>query len=151
MHKDCTPPWADRLLSKVDASGDCWLWTAYVDPAGYARLSYLDEKCYAHRLIHEWLVGPIPEKYDVDHLCRVRHCVNPDHLEAVPHRTNSLRGYGAFTTQARRGKIGSTDANVIRRRYATGDGSLRTLGEEYRVSWKTIHAIVQGKTYARVG
>ncbi|MBO0885095.1 MAG: HNH endonuclease [Mycobacterium sp.] len=46
----------------------------------------------AHRIAYTWLVGPIPEGFDLDHLCRVRSCVNPAHLEPVPRRTNLLRG-----------------------------------------------------------
>lgn len=46
----------------------------------------------AHRVAYELLVGPIPEGLVLDHLCRVRHCVNPDHLEPVTKRENERRG-----------------------------------------------------------
>ncbi|MEU7240240.1 HNH endonuclease signature motif containing protein [Streptomyces sparsogenes] len=46
----------------------------------------------AHRFAYETLVGPIPEHLQLDHLCRVRHCVNPDHLEPVSSRENTRRG-----------------------------------------------------------
>jgi hypothetical protein len=46
----------------------------------------------AHRLSYEWLVGPVPEGMELDHLCRVRHCVNPSHLEVVTHSVNVIRG-----------------------------------------------------------
>ncbi len=50
------------------------------------------KKPYVHRYVYELLVGPIPDGFDIDHLCRVRNCVNPEHLEAVTHRENMLRG-----------------------------------------------------------
>lgn len=46
----------------------------------------------AHRISYEMLIGPIPSGLQLDHLCRVRHCVNPQHLEPVTNRVNSLRG-----------------------------------------------------------
>ena len=101
MQDDYTPAWLGRLLAKVDAYGDCWTWTASCLPGGYARFRLGSRTVYPHRLMYEWLVGPIPLKYEIDHLCRVRHCVNPDHLEAVPHRVNARRGYGAWALAAR--------------------------------------------------
>lgn len=66
----------------------CHLYVGKLMPNGYARKWHL----YLHRLAYENAKGTIPEGYDVDHLCRVRHCVNPDHLEAVTRRENLLRG-----------------------------------------------------------
>jgi hypothetical protein len=51
-------------------------------------------KRYAHRWSYEHFVGPIPEGLHIDHLCRVRRCVNPDHLEPVTPKENYLRGEG---------------------------------------------------------
>lgn len=55
----------------------------------------------AHRYAYEHFIGPIPEGLQVDHLCRVRNCVNPDHLEAVTCRENVLRGDGVAAANAR--------------------------------------------------
>jgi hypothetical protein len=57
----------------------------------------------AHRFAYELLVGPIPEDLELDHLCRVRHCVNPAHLEPVTHLENILRGMRAAAQQAKGG------------------------------------------------
>jgi len=54
-----------------------------------------------HRFAYEALRGPIPDGLQIDHLCRVPRCVNPDHLEAVDNRTNTLRGIGPTAQLAR--------------------------------------------------
>jgi len=87
---------AQRFFAKVDVPdpAGCWLWNAAVDRAtGYGRFSDKPGRMgYAHRFAYEHFVGPIPTGYDIDHLCRVRHCVNPRHLEAVTRRENLMRG-----------------------------------------------------------
>lgn len=77
----------ERFWSKVNKTEECWLWTAAVDKAGYGRFG----DRYAHRYVYELKVGPVPQGLQIDHLCRVRHCVNPDHLEPVTQRENILR------------------------------------------------------------
>jgi hypothetical protein len=81
-----------RFWQRVDASGDCWVWLGGLNDGGYGRF-YLDRKCHpAHRFAWTVLVGPIADGLVIDHLCRNRVCVNPDHLEPVTHRENILRG-----------------------------------------------------------
>lgn len=85
----------DEVLSHVDKDErGCWIWTAYVHPSGYGRFSWEGAKQYAHRVVFTELRGPIPDGQDLDHLCRVRSCVNPDHLEAVTRSENVRRGVG---------------------------------------------------------
>ena len=79
-------------------TNECMLWAGYKNTIGYGqlfqRLDGVEYRYYAHRLIYELYKGKIPEGLVIDHLCRVRHCVNPDHLEAVTARVNTLRGEG---------------------------------------------------------
>ena len=71
----------------------CWIWTASTT-AGYGRIDVNRKFLYAHRVAYERFVGPIPAGLQLDHLCRVRRCVNPSHLEPVTSRENTLRGNG---------------------------------------------------------
>ena len=88
----------DRFWAKVqkEPDGGCWLWDAFCNPQGYGRFGVAGRTEMAHRVSYEFLVGPIPEGLDLDHLCRVRNCVNPDHLEPVTHAENILRGDGGL-------------------------------------------------------
>lgn len=82
----------ERFWDKVDASGDCWIWMA--DRVnGYGRF-HVDgtTRVVAHRWSYEALVGEVPAGLQLDHLCRNRSCVNPDHLEPVTDVENQRRG-----------------------------------------------------------
>lgn len=85
----------------ADVSG-CWLWTGATSQTGYGSVTVAGSTKIAHRVAHEGLVGPVPEGLELDHLCRVRNCVNPEHLEAVSHRENSLRSMSPWAIRARR-------------------------------------------------
>lgn len=87
-----------RFWAKVDAKGICWEWTAARSKTGYGkfRLSGPQRRTKdAHRVAWEALVGPVPEGLELDHLCKMRHCVNPDHMEPVTHAENMRRGHHA--------------------------------------------------------
>lgn len=85
----------------VTESG-CWLWTGTVNPRGYGRIKLDGGSIAAHRFIYAHMRREIPEGRQLDHLCRVRCCVNPDHLEVVDQRTNVLRGIGLTAQNARK-------------------------------------------------
>lgn len=84
--------WLFDQCSPVPFSG-CWLWTRALKGAGYAQVGYGNRRSVsAHILAWKFRHGPVPEGMELDHLCRVRSCINPDHLEPVTHRENALRG-----------------------------------------------------------
>ena len=86
-------PLVMRFALKVYARGDCWEWRGAKNRLGYGDFCITQgEHTAAHRFAYELAKGPIPRGWDVDHLCRHPWCVRPSHLEAVPHRTNILRG-----------------------------------------------------------
>lgn len=101
-----------RFISKVRVNEltGCWNWTACIGQNGYgyivvgSKLDSTRKLSLAHRVSWELHKGPVPEGLELDHLCRVRHCVNPDHLEPVTRRENILRGAGARTIGDYNGK-----------------------------------------------
>lgn len=96
-------PIAERFWEKVDKAGSipeyrpelgpCWNWVGNKTAGGYGQFVIRHGKLvYAHRYAYEALRGPIPATLQIDHLCRVRACVNPWHMEPVTNRENMLRG-----------------------------------------------------------
>ena len=88
VHND--PDRRFREFYDVDKNG-CWIWNGWIENNGYARFSVGQERWGAHRWAYERYVGPIPQGLALDHLCRVRACVNPDHLEPVTWAENLRR------------------------------------------------------------
>jgi hypothetical protein len=90
----------ERIMQRTDRSGECWLWTAALDRHGYAEIKVGKRHHLAHRVAYELFVGAIPDDLVIDHKCRVRHCLNPEHLEPVTNRENILRGVGPAAKNA---------------------------------------------------
>ena len=79
------------FMAKVEEIAGCWIWRGSILRNGYGQF-YSGGPHLAHRYSYELHKGPIPKGLVIDHLCRVRRCVNPDHLEAVTQSINLLRG-----------------------------------------------------------
>ncbi len=80
----------------------CWLWTGGLDTGGYGIFTVMGTNMGAHRWAYEHYVGSIPDGLVIDHLCRRRNCVNPDHMEPVTVAENNLRGVGVGAINARK-------------------------------------------------
>lgn len=91
--------WAQ--VDKVSDPAGCWLWTGCLTTMGYGTIRVAGVRHRAHRLSYRLVAGPIPKGLVLDHLCRVRHCVNPAHLEPVTDRENILRGVSVSAQNAR--------------------------------------------------
>lgn len=78
-----------RFWDKVNKTDTCWLWTASLDTHGYGHMFVEGALRLAHRLSYELFVGPIPDGLVLDHLCRVRRCVNPAHLQPITAAENN--------------------------------------------------------------
>lgn len=94
-----TPEQIERFWSRVDKSGECWLWTAYRDRDGYgqatATIAGKRRMGYVHRLSYSLSVGTIPDGMQVDHMCHNRGCVNPEHLRIATRKQNQENRFGA--------------------------------------------------------
>lgn len=92
----------ERFWAKVDRDGEtgCWLWVANKTHDGYGRFSVGSKYVYAHRFAWTLENGQVQEGLQLDHLCRVRECVNPAHMEPVDCRTNVLRGVSPSAMRA---------------------------------------------------
>ena len=96
----------ERFWSKADwdirSPDRCWNWLAAKSTNGYGRFQIARHVIgAAHRVAYELEVGPIPPGKYLDHLCRNRSCVNPEHLEPVTSRENTLRGESHVADRAR--------------------------------------------------
>jgi hypothetical protein len=85
----------DKFAENVALDDDgCWIWLGPTVHNGYGRICVNSKPSMAHRWAYEHFVGPIPQGLQIDHLCRVRACCNPDHLEPVTPLENTRRGQG---------------------------------------------------------
>lgn len=98
------PPAIDRFWSRVEKREDgCWAWTGGLGSQGYGNIiDDAKKRIYAHRFSYSMFRGDIPPGLELDHLCRVRRCVNPDHLEVVTRKVNSDRGFGPSGINSRK-------------------------------------------------
>lgn len=90
----------ERFWSKVDTTGECWLWMASCAPAGYGKFWHGGKLVYSHRLAYEWANGEIPDGMYVDHRCHTRNCVRPEHLRLATNAQNQQNRRGATRASA---------------------------------------------------
>ena len=97
MSKNLLTPVIDRLEAKIEriTESGCWIFTGSINREGYGKIGLggrtqgVDR---AHRVTYRHYKGDIPQGLELDHLCRVRSCCNPDHLEPVTRKENCRRG-----------------------------------------------------------
>lgn len=126
----------------VEDESGCWIWQrSYRGAYGQWGSRRDGGTRLAHRALYEHLVGPVPDGYDLDHLCRNPACVNPDHLEPVTHRENMRRGSNARLTAAQVGEIRRLSDSGVRN---------RDICKQYGLSSGHVSNIVKGRAWRDV-
>lgn len=117
----------------------CWISTLAKSELGYARERCGDTVGYAHRHAYERAHGPIPEGMSIDHLCRIRSCVNPAHLEPATQAENVQRGRLAkLSLEGVRAIRASTEPQrLLARRYGVSQGQISRI--RTGVSWRAVN------------
>ena len=156
----------------IDPETGCWVWQRYVSSNGYGRMRIGDRLHSAHRVFYSRARGPIPEGLQLDHICRNRKCVNPDHLFLGTVKDNSddmiakeraawqkdhsahVRAYKAATI--RRNPNGSANSRLttaqvveIKKRLAAGEKQ-SAISADYGVCKTAITHINTGRRWGHV-
>ena len=121
----------------IEPNSGCWLWMGQMFRNGYGKQKTLvRENGYprrwllVHRFVYEYFRGPIPSELQIDHLCRIRGCCNPSHLEAVSAKVNTRRGPRASVTHCRYGHPYDQKNTYVNR---TKRGDMRLCRECHRL------------------
>lgn len=135
-----------RVLARVNFGGPCWEYEGSLDQKGYGWISWRESgrsfTRRAHRVVYEGLVRPLDEGETLDHLCRNRACVDPDHLEPVTVGENVLRGYSPPALNARR-------THCVNGHELTPDNVYRRPSRPEHRSCRTCHRLARRKARRR--
>lgn len=124
----------------IDPETGCWMWQRSIHRTGYPSIGKSYGNGLAHRFFYEQANGSVPDGLHLDHLCRTRACVNPEHLEAVTNAENCRRGANA--------KLDHQAAELIRRRLACGETG-RSIARDFDVTESAISGIKRGRNWSR--
>ena len=112
----------------------CWVWQGIKSQRGYGYVSMDGRTQMVHKVLWEKEHGPIPSGLELDHLCRVKACVNPAHLEPVTHRENTRRAWPTSRPEFR---------EKVRQMWQSGGYSMRAIGREMGVKHDTISRLLK--------
>jgi len=130
-------------LYKVDPETSCWVWLRTLSPQGRARLW---RKGYSQLAAHYFYIekhGPVPKGLELDHLCQNKACVNPGHLEAVPHHVNVWRAPGT--------KLTPEKVVEIRQTYAADPIDQTVFAARYGLKRAHMNLILTGRCWKHAG
>jgi hypothetical protein len=138
------PTYLEILSIHTDKSlgeSECWIYNVMPASGGYRQIEVNGKTVQVHRLVYELCCGPIPEGFDVHHICRNRGCVNPKHLELLNHKKHTAGERNAMC------KLTSEKVKEIRSLYKTGEISQRGLAKKYGVSQGKIWQVVTNRVW----
>lgn len=141
---DCRGTIQERLWSRFirDEQTGCWDWTGAISNKSYGSIYYEGRMQKAHRVMWRLERGEIPSGLELDHLCRNRRCINPDHLEPVTRRENLARG---IQTNQNAGKLvcirGHAFTEKNTRTRPNGERTCIACMDMHRRNWRAKNAI----------
>lgn len=139
-------PWYERYEERdMGFTSPCWIWGGEQHQNGYGRMRAPDNwknRAWAHHLYYEQKYGAVPPGAELDHLCHVPMCVNPDHLEPVTHAENMRRRGDA--------KLNEESVEEIRRLYATGQYLQREIAAQFGISANHVSSITRAYRWKEV-
>lgn len=124
---------------KAKFKGQCWLWPYSLNKDGYGQITINKKYHSAHKFFYELVKGKVPCGCELDHLCKNKNCVNPEHLEPVSHAINCRRGKNS--------KLSEEDIMKIKKMSASH--SHQEIAKEFDVSRQNISLILSGKRWRR--
>jgi len=131
----------EYLVKNTGYKTPCWIWQRSIRPNGYAQMPHAGTITYAHIVFYERKFGQVYEGKMLDHLCRVRKCVNPDHLEPVTNQVNSQRG--AKT------KLNPEIVIEMRKLRASGLSCMK-ISRQMKIPCSTVFYVSSGYTWSNV-
>jgi hypothetical protein len=138
VHNHHTRKYVRYLIEDRGYKTPCWIWQLGLSEDGYGELTEGGINKAAHRAYYERHIGPIPDGLILDHLCRVRCCVNPDHLEPVTSRENTRRGLNC--------KLSPMEVLEIRKLHKNGL-NYPQIAALYELTKSAIYMIVKEKNW----
>jgi hypothetical protein len=144
-------PVEERFWSKVDKTGDCWIWRGAKSESGYGRIRIDGWVYFVHR--RSWMLanGEIPKDMCVLHRCDTPLCVRPDHLFLGTPQENVAdmvrKNRQAQKERAGRSRLTGAEVDEIRRKWGTSKYTKIEIGKQYGLGWNAINKIIKRETW----
>lgn len=109
-----------RFFDKVVKTESCWIWSGHITDSGYGQFRYMGKTHRAHRVSYILKHGSIDDSLVIDHLCKNKKCVNPEHLDLVTQKENVSRGLSGKVNNAQSRKTHCPEGHEYSRKTKNG-------------------------------